>query len=392
MKTIVQSAWREARALCRSPWDLAMVTWVPLLAVALMAWIFNAGLPRQLPLGVVDSDGGALSRQLVRMLDATPGLQVHAHYTNGAEAARALRAMQVYGVVEIPRGFEATIKQGREVAEVVLLHNAQLSTHSSLLQRDVRTAVGTFAAGIEINARTRRGEPAQAVRMRIDPVRAQAVALFNVSGDYELFLGAALIPALLHILAMTAGAAGVGRELRDGSVAQWLGSAPTAVHALAATIGKLALPWLALTLVGAAALVGVTVLRGWHPPGSLAWVLLALALLVAVSLAAGGMLAALTRSMRTALSGAGFFAAPAFAFSGVAFPLSAMPPTARAWAEAMPYTHYIRLQMEQLQMGSPIAHSEPTVTGLLLATLVLLLLTAWGLARAARQPASWGGR
>ena len=33
---------------------------------------------------------------------------------------------------------------------------------------------------------------------------------------------------------------------------------------------------------------------------------------------------------------AGFITAPAFAFSGLAFPLMAMPAGARQWAEALP--------------------------------------------------------
>ena len=45
--------------------------------------------------------------------------------------------------------------------------------------------------------------------------------------------------------------------------------------------------------------------------------------------ALGALLAALTRSLRMALSGVGFCSAPAFAFSGVAFPLLAMPASAR---------------------------------------------------------------
>ena len=54
--------------------------------------------------------------------------------------------------------------------------------------------------------------------------------------------------------------------------------------------------------------------------GSLAWIALGLALLVAVSLAAGAALAGLTLSLRTAMSGAGLLSAPAFAFSGGGFP------------------------------------------------------------------------
>ena len=124
----------------------------------------------------------------------------------------------------------------------------------------------------------------------------------------------------------------------------------------------------------------------------LAWVALALLLLIAVSLAAGALLAALTLSLRTALSGAGLLSAPAFAFSGVGFPLLAMPDSARAWALSMPYTHYARLQIEQLQMGAPIVQSLPVVAGLLLAALVLLLLATAGLARGLSRPDKWGGR
>ena len=97
-------------------------------------------------------------------------------------------------------------------------------------------------------------------------------------------------------------------------------------------------------------------------------------------------------SLRTALSGAGLLSAPAFAFSGVGFPLLAMPDSARAWALSMPYTHYARLQIEQLQMGAPIVQSLPVVAGLLLAALVLLLLATAGLARGLSRPDKWGGR
>ena len=388
MNSIVNSFRREARRLAASPWDLAMVTWVPLLGVLVLWWIFSAGLPRHLAVGVVDEDHSSLSRQLVRMLDATPGVQITQHYANATEAERALRAVEVYAVVAVPRDFARTVKEGR-AAQVTLLHNAQMGTHSGLLQRDVRAAVGTLSAGIEMAARNKRGESARAVHVSMEPIHTQMVALFNVSGDYEQFLGAAILPALLHILAMTAGAWTVGRELRDRTLGDWLGAGGSAAGAL---LGKLAWPWATLTLTGLLALVGITWGRGWHPPGNLWWVAGALALLMAVSLAAGAALAAVTRSLRTALSGAGFFAAPAFAFSGVAFPLSGMPASARAWAEAMPFTHYIRLQIEQLQMGAPLSTSVSTMAALIVAAIVLWLIAAIGLRMALRQPASWGGR
>ena len=385
------SAQREWRLLRQRRWDLAMVSWVPVLAVALIWWIFSAGLPNQLPIAVLDQDHSSLSRQLLRLLQATPGLRVLEHEVDPAQAAQSLRRGDVYAVLEIPRDFSQIIKRG-EAAQVTLSHNAQFGTHSGLIQRDVRTAVATFSAGIEIAARNKRGVSVIAARVAIEPLRTSAITLFNAALNYEQFLAAALIPAVLHILAMTAGAWAVGRELRDGTVNQWLAPRAPLAQVLAALAGKLLLPVVSLSLSGALSLAWVTWGRGWQPTGSLAWVVLALFFFLALSAALGALAAALSRSLRVALSATGFITAPAFAFSGVGFPLSAMPVLARWWAHAMPYTHYIQVQIGQLQMGAPLRYSLATVVWLTLATAGVALACALRLQRIGHDPTAWGKR
>lgn len=390
-QVFLNSARREAAHYRQSRWDLAMVTWVPLLSCALIWWIFSAGLPRQLPVGVLDQDHTGLSRQLQRFLDAAPGLKLVDSYDDPNQAMQALQRADVYAVVQMPPDFARRVKLG-QAAHVTLLHNAQLGTHSGLIQRDVRTAVATLSAGVEMTARNKRGEPMLTTRVAMEPIQTQLVTLFNVSLNYEQFLAAALIPALLHILAMTAGAWAVGRELRDATLGQWLGERPNRMEAGAALLGKMGWPLFSLGLVGVGSLVGLTWGRGWHPPGSLLWVSLGLLALLALSLVMGGFAAASTMSLRTALSITGFLSAPAFAFSGVGFPLGSMPVLARGWAEMLPYTHYVRLQMEQLQMGAPLAHSVPILAGLLAMTLILGLSCSLLLERAAVQTDRWGRR
>lgn len=391
IQAFIHSLRRDAASLRKSPWDLAMISWLPLLAAAMLWWTFSAGLPNQLPIGVMDQDHSSLSRQLVRFLDATPGLKVTHSYSNTAEITQAMRRVDVYAVVTIPSDFTRRIKQGR-TAQVTLLHNAQFGTHSGLIQRDVRTAVGTLSAGIELLTRNKRGEPTLSTYVSIDPIKTGAVTLFNAALNYEQFLAAALIPALLHILGMTAGACTIGRELRERSLPDWLGAQPSWGTTTGGLLGKLAWPLLGLGSAGTLALLGITWGRGWHPPGSLTWVLLALWLFIALSLAMGALSSSITLSLRTALSATGFITAPAFTFGGVAFPLQAMSPLARGWAEVLPYTHYIRLQMEQLQMGAPWSYSAGIFTVFLGATLLFLLLCLPLLKRAANRPDTWGGR
>lgn len=391
MNAFARSLGREWRLLRSRPRDLAMVTWVPLLSMAMLCWIFASGQPYRLPIALWDEDHSSLSRQLARMLAATPGLALQEPVLNREQARHALQDMRVYAVVHIPPSMARDVKQGRAVS-ISLLHNAQIATTSSLIQRDVRQVVGTLSAAVEMQAAARRGTPQQALQAGMEPIRTQLLSLFNVSTNYEQYLAAALVPALLHILAMTAGAWSVGRELRDRSLGDWLGRPARVTSILAALAGKLLLPGVSLWLGAMACLLYLAQLRGWAVAGSMAWIALGLAALVLVSVSAGAALAGLTLSLRTALSGAGFFSAPAFAFSGVAYPLLAMDSGARAWAVAMPYTHYARLQLAQWQMGAPTAYSAPIVAALVLASLVLLLLATLGLARALELPQSWGQR
>lgn len=373
------------------PWDLALISAVPLLLAALLWWIFSAGLPTGLHIGVLDQDHSAVSRQLTRMLQATPGLQLAERPADEAQARAALRSGTLHAVVLLPRGLQHDIKQGRS-ADVVLLHNAQRGLHSGLIQRDVQTAVATVSAGLELRARQRRGEPAQLAAARFEPVRTALLSLFNTSTDYERFLTVALVPALLHILAMAAGAWAVGNELRERSLGLWLGAAPSRRTSLAALLGKLLLPWAGLSLVGVAALLWLTAGSGWQAAGSLGWTLLALTVFLGLSLAMGALAAALSRSLRTALSATGLLTAPAFAFGGMGYPLLAMPPLAHAWALLLPYTHYIRVQTEQLHLGAPLALSLAAPLCMLLAAAAMLLVSALRLRQLAGQPKRWGAR
>ena len=69
-------ARREIAFLRGSFWDLFLVVWLPLALLALVAVQMSAGVMRDLPVAVVDADGGSVARDLVRRLDASPGLHV----------------------------------------------------------------------------------------------------------------------------------------------------------------------------------------------------------------------------------------------------------------------------------------------------------------------------
>ena len=392
------SALHEWERLREDPWDLAMISLVPMLTVLLLWWIFSAGLPGKLPIGLLDQDRSALSRQAARLLQASPGLDITRPLASEREAEQALRSGRIEAYVQIPTDFARLVASARPT-RVVLVHNAQRSMPSGAVQRDVRAAIGALSADIELEARMRRGQsPAQA-EQALAPLRLDAAGLFNISANYQVFLATTLMPALLHILAMTAGAWAMGRKLRDRSLDAWLRDAigasfdapPRWSELLAAILGKVVWPMLGMMAAASVAFTLMTT-RLQAAPG--AWVATwsGLLLLVLLSVALGALAASLTLSLRMALSMTGFITAPAFAFSGVGYPVLAMPPGAQLWANALPLTHYLQLQVRMLEMQAPLTLAVWPLAGLALGTLATLALAALALRRAQALPERWGAR
>jgi len=80
---------------------------------------------------------------------------------------------------------------------------------------------------------------------------------------------------------------------------------------------------------------------------------------------------------------------PAAAFSGVTFPLAAMPRAARLWAQAIPLTHATVLTRAGLSVGSP-GSARGALLALMLTALVALGLAWRRFPALLREPAYWG--
>ena len=129
-------ARREIAFLRGSFWDLFLVVWLPLALLALVAVQMSAGVMRDLPVAVVDADGGSVARDLVRRLDASPGLHVAARPKDMAEAESVVRSNRAYAIVMLPQGLERAVLRG-EAGRVLVLYNASYSTPSGSVLREV---------------------------------------------------------------------------------------------------------------------------------------------------------------------------------------------------------------------------------------------------------------
>lgn len=431
LRAFVRSAAYERRFLCKNPWDLAMILWIPLATILLVWWIFSRTQITDLPIGVIDQDNGAVANTLVRYLDAHPNLRVASLYSSSAEAEAAILQRDIYAVMVIPNDFSTNILASRP-SPVLLQVNAQYGTHSGIIQTSVQSVTGTLSAGVEIERLIKQGVAPSQAAISYSPISIQRTSLFNTATNYQQFLGATVIPALLHILAMVIGATTIGRELRDKQLDQWISFSndnhyssnkssnasnidrlPTKQNAkiaaesqttksfvsvrvpilvlLSALIGKYSWPMLAFVLWSALA-VGLASYQQDIDLPSLLTVFLGLVLLMILSFWLGAIFTLVPLSLRMGLSSTGFISAPSYAFAGVTYPYIAISNNAQYWANALPLTHYLKLHIAQLQMQAPLLLSLPIIYGLTIAIIVATVISTLLTKRALAHPERWGAR
>lgn len=360
--------WRGDR------WELLLVTALPLLLMALMAWLFSASVMRGIPVALVDLDGSTVSRELTRAIDASPGVTVAMRSRELAQAQAGLRSLDVYAVVLLPAGTERRVLRGEE-APVQVLYNATWLATGQAASRELADALN--AAGAQLS-RGRIGRQAGPAGLRAPPVRVQATVLHNPARSFELFLLPLIFPAMLSLLAALAVGGAVGRERRDGTLAAWLGARPWLAIA-----GKLC-PYVALfSLYGAIGVAYVAGVRGGGIAGSAVLLLLAQPLFYLACAAFALLFLAAAPDMATGMSLVGLVVGTALAFSGATFPVIDAPLFARVWNALLPLTAYVQLQMEQQFMGAPVAVSLRPLAVLVAMAAVPVALAGWRLRRIA---------
>lgn len=331
-------------------------------------WVFSSGTLTNLPIAVIDNDGSSVSRSYIRMLEAAPQLHVVDKLTSVDDARELLEQASIYAFVLIPKDFTKNIKSGRQ-ANVEAWHSGQFLTISATISKSLRQVTATLSAGIEITSLTKRKDSHFAANIDFSPLQFEVHTLFNPFQNYQYFLIAGLLPAMLQVFVMLWTVFIIGREFTNNSAAQWQATAGSIYSAIATKV----LPvFLFTSAIGIGCLVWLFGIAGWPINGSLALLVVGWELMIVAYIVLGLLFAAFSSRLATGLSFGVFFTAPAFAYAGITFPQHAMPLLAQLWTYMLPIRTLLRLQVEQVEMGAPIINSIPEV--LILICFILLPL------------------
>ncbi|BCO12408.1 multidrug ABC transporter permease [Aeromonas hydrophila] len=369
---------REWRLLWQDPFGRALASWLPLLLMGILCWVFSAGLARDLKIGLVDLDQSLLSRELAFSLDASAGLKVAQQFDSIEAGARALRGGDIYALVVLPSHLERDARQGTQ-PQVTVFNNGQFILIAKLVNSALAQVVGTLNGQVGVLSAMAGGKALPGALGQAVPIASQVTALYNINSSYAQFLLSALLPAVWQILVVLYGINALARTDRLGldwtTKGVWFGLWRTLLpHAL---IGwGWGLGW------------SLLLFKGFGYPMQGSWLVLTagLGLASAACVSMGAFFYGIIRDPARALSLAGAYTAPGFAFMGVTFPVSAMGDFAQFWRSLLPISHYVELQIGQTNYGQPLAAALPQFGALLLFLLPLLLVVRRYQAQASAAP------
>ena len=364
---------REVEQFAKRPFLIFLTVILPLVLMGLLATVFSAGLATRLPIAVLDLDNSDLSRTIIRTVDATPDTAVSINVSDLAEGRHLILSGKVHGLLMIPQNLERDVFAGRR-PEAVFFYNTQTMTAGNLTLRGVSAALASVEGGIRLSLRTSRGQLVDVAQAALSPIPVQINALFNPTLNYSHFLLAALLPAILQVIVVTAMAYSIGRDAETRHRLRVLRRLGNGLWP--AMFGKL-LPYTLVFLFVLGVSDAVLFLVFELPlRGDRLFLLGAGLLFILANQFLGVLLALVLRPMATAVSIATLITAPAFGFMGIGFPRIGMNAFAYHWGEFLPGTWYLMARIDQTVRGAPLDLSLRPIAILLFMVLLLACLTA----------------
>jgi len=369
--SVIKAVWkRENRRIMASKWHLSLVTWLPLVCMLVLYAIFSSGVPRNLPIAVVDQSHSSLSRNLTRYIDSSPSLAVSHQLSSLQVGKELMQSGDVYGLLVIPRDFDKHIIQGKS-PQVTGFYNAQYVLIGKLVASNMSRAFATFTAKMDAMRTLATGGNIASLKGAVAPISTQVSPLYNLTTNYVPFLVTAAVPALWQVFIVIAVILAFGMEYKYQSQGQWFAAADDSV--VLAVIGKL-LPY---TLIGF--FQGMLFLGffygylGWPMHGQWLYLLQGILFAVFAGQAIGLLIFTVTMNVTQAISMGAAYSAPAFAFVGITFPAESMPPLAQIWRSLLPITHYMQLQIGQVNYAQNFTTLLPQLGALSLFVLTSVI-------------------
>lgn len=362
---------RELRRMTSRRLYFGVCLVLPLFCLFFMATIFGSGQMENIPIGIVDQDNTATSRQIVRNISAVPTFKVTRHFTDETAARQAVQRKEIYGYLSIPTGFTQRATTGMNATLSYYYHYALLSVGSELMAA-FETALAPVALSPIAMEAVSLGVSQEQITTFLLPVQSSMHPLYNPDLDYSIYLSQPFFYVLFQILILLITVYIIGSELKFHTAQEWLTTAreniPTAV------VGKLLPYTFIFSVIGIFAnyiLYGVL-----HIPfhGSLLMMNLMTILFIIATQTLAVFIFSIFPRIAYIISIVSMVGSLGATLSGVTFPVTSMYPPVHAASYLFPVRHFTEIAQSMLYFDSGFGYYWQSAAILWLFPLVALLI------------------
>ena len=308
---------------------------------------FKAGLPENLPVGVLDLDNSSLSRNFCRQLDATQMGKV-IKYEDFTTARDAMQTGEITSLCVIPQGMNEEVNANRRPVFTYYVNTLYL-IGGALSYKNILTMVTLTGGAVQREVLRAKGYSEDAIMGLIQPIVVDEHKIGNATTNYGVYLNNIILPGLLALSIVFVLIYALGSELRYGTSKELMETADGSM--VAALIGKL-LPYTLIYLVLGLGLDLLLFGVCRYPlNGSILNMMLAMVVFILANEAVAVTLVGLLPTLRYSLSIAALFAILGFSFSGFTFPVEAMPVAFQGVSCLFPLRFYYLLYVQEAMFG-----------------------------------------
>lgn len=324
---------------------------VPAILIIFVSAMFSNGVPEKIPVALVDHDHSSLSREIIRNIDASKSIELIETPESVTQAQHLMKSMKIYAFVEIPPGASGSTIRKDDNA-VVIRYNGQFRSTGNAAYVGLQAAISDAFDSLK----NRKMLGAEHKSTGTPLLNIQVVNISNPQNSYERFLTPIAIPVLLSIILSSAVICAIGRFFEENKLyANWVNKSKSylSIQVISRILPYIIIIFLWNLIYNVWQVVG----RGWPILGN-SWVLmLAIFMLCLLTACIAVMFVSITRNVLMALSISTVYTSAALTYSDGTLSILNANGWAQFWSNFQPFTHYYRIQLEQVNLGSDITAS-----------------------------------
>ena len=368
---IAQIWYNELVGIIKDKGILIFILFVPLVYPLLYSYVYTNELVRNVPIAVVNDCDNAMTRDLLRKIDASPDVEIVARCTDMEEALQLVKEQKAYGVVRIPSSFSRDLSLGDQTNIGIYCDMSSLMYYKAILLTATNVSL-EFNKDIKVTHHLAGSSERQDEVTKM-PIEYDYVALYNPVSGFAAFL----IPPVLMLIIQQTLFLGIGmsmgnsRERYRGSVIPFDRYYKNPVNIVA---GK-GLPYFFLYMLLAAYMfVGVTRMFGLPRLGHYATFLAFIVPYILSCIFMGMVLSAFVYRREDCIMLFVFMSVPMLFLSGLSYPRSCMPDFWKYVSWLFPSTFGMNGYVRITGMGASLQEIRPEYYALWIQTGVYFIM------------------